>query len=224
MNKPIRILLVDDHALVRAGIRSLLANIAGVEVVAEAGDGREALKLVGIIHPDVVVMDVAMPGLNGLEATALILRDYPDTRIVVLSMHSNEEYVLRALQAGALGYLLKRASSNDLEQAILKAAKREIFLGPEISKQVIKDYVRRIAGGGDAERPQPGQLDQLTARQREILQLIAEGKTTKEIASVLNLSFKTVETHRTQLMSRLDIHEVAGLVRYAIRTGVVTLE
>ena len=213
----IRVLLADDHALVRAGLSALLKGIAGVEVVAEAGDGREALALIAKHRPHVVLMDIAMPGLNGLEAAARAKKDFPGVRIMVLSMHVNEEYVLQALRAGAAGYLLKGASLQELEMAISAVARGETYLSPAMSKHVVEDYVRLVGGEASAS-------ERLTPRQREILQLIAEGSTTKEIAAKLTLSVKTVETHRTQLMERLDIHDIAGLVRYAVRIGLVTPE
>ncbi len=209
----IRVLLVDDHALVRAGFQALLNNIADVEVIAEAGDGRAALSLVETHHPDVVLMDIAMAGLNGLEAASRIVQEHPEVRVIMLSMHSNEEYVLQALRTGATGYLLKDASVSELELAIRAVMRQETYLSPTVARHV-DEYVQRV---GDAT----SSLNRLTARQREILQLIAEGRTTQEIAQMLNISAKTVETHRSQLMERLDIHDVAGLVRYAIRMGVV---
>jgi len=220
--KPTRVLLAEDHALVRAGIRALLQNLTGVQVVAEASDGREALRLVKTYQPDVVLMDIAMAGLNGLEATARVTKEFPAVRVIILSMHSTEEYVAQALRAGAAGYLLKDAAAAELELAVTSVARGETYLSPAVSKHVIADYLRRAGGGaagGDEGTPSPTAL--LTPRQREILQLIAEGHSTKEIAALLHLSVKTVETHRMQLMARLDVHDVAGLVRYAIRVGLV---
>lgn len=216
---PIRVVLADDHALVRAGIRALLENIEGVSVVAEAGDGRAALEAVAEHQPDVVLMDIAMAGLNGLEAAARITREHPATRVVILSMHASEEYVLRALQAGAIGYLLKDADTAELELAVRAAARGEAYLSPAVSRHLIADYVRRVGQDLQLAEPLSHGLNLLTPRQREVLQLIAEGRTTREIARLLNISVKTVETHRAQLMERLDIHDVAGLVRYAIRAG-----
>jgi len=216
---PIRVVLADDHALVRAGIRALLENIEGVAVVAEAGDGRAALRAVAEHQPDVVLMDIAMAGLNGLEATARIAREHPAVRVVILSMHANEEYVLRALQAGAIGYLLKDADTAELELAVRAAARGEAYLSPAVSRHLIADYVRRVGQDPQLAESLSHGLSLLTPRQREVLQLIAEGRTTREIARLLNISVKTVETHRAQLMERLDIHDVAGLVRYAIRAG-----
>jgi DNA-binding NarL/FixJ family response regulator len=215
--RPIRILLADDHALVRAGFCALLKTLPGVEVVGEAADGREALALVKTHLPDLVLMDISMAGLNGLEATAQIVKDYPNVRVLMVSAHANEDYVKQALRAGAAGYLLKHAAFSELELAIQAAVRGETYLSPAVSKQVIADYIRRV---GDEASP----LELLTPRQREILQLIAEGHSTKEIARILHVSVKTVETHRTQLMERLDIHGVAGLVRYAIRAGMLNAD
>ena len=214
---PIRILIADDHTLVRAGFRSLLEKLDDCEVVAEAGDGRQVLRLVEQLRPDVVLMDVKMPSLNGLEATALITRDYPSVRVVILSMYTTEEYVIQALRAGASGYLLKDAATTELQLAVQAAVQDEMYLSPSISKRVLQDYIQLVGSGG-------GMLDALTSRQREVLQLIAEGRTTKEIAQILHISVKTAESHRAQLMERLDIHDVTGLVRFAIRIGLVTLE
>lgn len=215
---PFKILLVDNPTLVRAGIRALLEQIPNVLVVGEAGDGREALKLVEQYRPHLVFMDITMPVMNGLEATVRVVKEFPGTRVVMLSVHTDEEYVLQALRAGAAGYLLKDAGRAELEIAVAAVARGETYLSPAVSRHVVGDYVRRTGSGLE------GRLETLTPRQREILQLIAEGKSTKEIASILDVSVKTVETHRAQLMERLDIHDVAGLVRYAIRTGVVTAD
>jgi DNA-binding NarL/FixJ family response regulator len=211
----IRIVLVEDHTIVRAGIRALLENIDRVEVVGEAGDGREAIRLIEQHHPDVVLMDIAMAGLNGLEATARIAKSFPEVRVIILSMHASEEYVLQALRAGAMGYILKDAGTAELEIAIRAVGRDETYLSPAVSKHVVANYVRRVGG-------EVNSLERLTRRQREILQLIAEGHSTQEIAQLLSISVKTVESHRSQLMERLDIHDVAGLVRYAIRMGLVT--
>lgn len=215
--KPIRVLLADNHTLVRAGLRSLLQSLEGIEVVAEANNGREALQLVEAHHPDVVLMDVAMPEMNGLEATARVVKEFPDVRVIILSMHANEEYVLQALRTGAVGYVLKDSGVSELELALKAVSKGETYLSPAVSKHVVADYVRRV--GGDSNP-----LEQLTPRQREILKLVAEGRSMKEIAQLLLISIKTVETHRAQLMERLNIHDVAGLVRYAIRIGLITPE
>ena len=212
MKPPIRILLAEDHALVRAGIRSLLASVPDLEVVGEAGDGREALAILERIPADVVILDITMPGMNGLEAASRIAERWPATKVIILSMHSNEEYVSRALRAGAAGYLLKDAGTSELEAAIRAVVRGQTFLSAAVSR-------RAPAGDGAAQGPTA--LEALTPRQREVLQLIAEGHSTKGTAAVLGLSVKTVETHRTQLMQRLAIHDVAGLVRYAMRAGLI---
>jgi DNA-binding NarL/FixJ family response regulator len=212
--KTVRVLLADDHTLVRAGIRALLDKLPEVQVVAEATDGRDALNLVKTYRPHVVLMDIAMPGLNGLEATRRMVKEFPRTNVLILSMHASEEYVLQALRGGAAGYLLKGAELAELALAIKAVARGETYLSPPISKQVIKEYVRRVGG-------EETLFERLTPRQREILQLIAEGTTTKNIGKALEISVKTVETHRAQLMERLDIYDVAGLVRYAIKIGLV---
>ena len=211
----IRILLVDDHRLIRASLKSLLGDFPGIEVVAEAEDGREAFEKTAEFRPDVILMDISMTGLNGLEATRQIVKDHPQTRVVFLSMHTDERYVLQALRAGASGYVLKSAAPSELEFAVGAVTRGEIFLSPAISKHVIDAYLGQSKGD-------VGELDKLTPRQREILQLIAEGNSSKQIAYLLNASVKTIESHRAGLMERLDIHEVAGLVRYAIRTGLVS--
>jgi DNA-binding NarL/FixJ family response regulator len=212
-----RVLLADDHRLVRAGIRSLLKQIPGVEVVGEASTGREALDLIKRQLPNLVLMDIAMTEMNGLEALPRIVKNFPTVSVIILSAHANEEYVIRALRRGAMGYMLKDAATMELELAIQSVAQGKTYLSPSISRTVIESYLQRI---GDEASP----LELLTERQREILQLIAEGETTKEIAGTLNISVKTVEAHRLQLMARLDIHDVPGLVRYAIRSGLVSSE
>ncbi len=219
-----RVLLADDHELVRAGFRSLVQSFGGVEVVAEADDGREALRLIEIHRPHIVLMDIMMPGLNGLEATAQIAKDYPKTRVIILTMNAAEEYVLRAMRVGAAGYLLKDGNPAELEQAIRAVARGETFLSSKVSKHVVAGYVHgkgRPNGDDNDLSRRDGAADKLTLRQREVLQLIAEGNTTKEIAKKLSISVKTVETHRMQLMERLDIHDIAGLVRFALRSGLI---
>ena len=212
-----RVLLADDHALVRAGIRALVEKIPGVEVVGEAGTGREALELVRTKLPNIVLMDIAMTELGGLEALPRVTKDFPSVKVIILSAHASEEYVIRALREGASGYMLKDSATTELELAINSVIQGKIYLSPSISRTVIDDYLQRVSG---AVSP----LEQLTSRQREILQLIAEGKNTKEIAADLDISIKTVESHRLQLMDRLDIHHIPGLVRYAIRSGLVSAE
>jgi DNA-binding NarL/FixJ family response regulator len=213
----IRVLLADDHTLVRAGIRGLLLGLADVEVVAEAGDGQEALRLAQTLRPDIVLLDVAMPGLNGLEVAARIGHDHPTTRVIIVSMHGDDETVRRALVAGAAGYMLKNSDRSELELALRTVARGDTWLSPSLTKRV----VQALTQGG---QPAAGPLQVLTPRQREVLQLVAEGHSNKEIASRLNVALKTVETHRTELMERLGIHGVAGLVRYAIQVGLVRPE
>ncbi len=208
----LRIVVADDHTLMRSGLVSLLKAMNDVEVVGEAGDGREALHLVKELQPDIVVMDISMPELNGLDAAERVKQHAEKTKVIILSMHANEEYVAQALKAGASGYLLKDAAINELQMAVKAVAQGQFFLSPSISRQVVDSYLH----GG------PTGLDLLSPRQREILQLIAEGKSTREIAETLHLSVKTIESHRVQLMDRLDIHDVAGLIRYALRKGLIT--
>jgi DNA-binding NarL/FixJ family response regulator len=215
--KPIRVLLADDHNLVRAGFRAMLHNIGGIEIVDETGDGREALELIRKHRPDVALLDITMPSLTGLEVATRVANEIQTVRIIILSMHTSEDYVAKAIRAGVCGYLLKNADPVELELALRAAMKREMYLSPAVSKQLAEDYLRRLGPGDSSE-------EQLTARQREILQLIAEGKATKDIAVALNLSVKTVETHRKDIMERLGIHDVPGLVRYAIRTGIIKAE
>jgi DNA-binding NarL/FixJ family response regulator len=216
--KLIQVILADDHTLVRAGIRALLEKLPEVKVVGEAGDGREVLNLVKAHQPDVVLMDIAMPSLNGLEAAERMARGYPSVRIIMLSMHNNEEYVLRALKAGASGYLLKKSATAELETALHRVVHGEIYLSKEISMELHRKFPLR----GIADRKSP--LEQLTGRQREILQLIAEGQNTKGIAEILKVSPKTVEYHRMKLMAGLDVHDVPGLVRFALRVGLIPEE
>ena len=212
---PVRILLADDHTLVRAGIRALLNELSDVEVVAEASDGRETMILVKQHLPDVVLMDISMPGISGLEATRQIRRDYTGVRVIILSMHSNEEHVLQALQAGASGYMLKASATQELEVAVHAAMRGELYLSPRVSRRVVQGYIQRVD-------PEAGSLELLTPRQRMVLRLIAEGQTNKQIAHLLKLSVKTVEAHRAQLMQRLGIRDVPGLTRFAMRMGLVT--
>jgi DNA-binding NarL/FixJ family response regulator len=211
----IRVLLVDDHKLFRAGIRSLLQTVGDVQVVAEASDGREALQLVETHLPDIVLLDIAMPSLNGLDAAARIASTFPRSRVIILSMNADEDSVLKTLRAGAVGYLVKTADPAELELAIRAAARGEKFLSSAVSAHVVAACLGRI----DREETS---LERLTPSQREVLQLIAEGHTTKEIASKLQITPKTAEAYRGELMTALDIHDVASLTRYAIRTGLVS--
>jgi DNA-binding NarL/FixJ family response regulator len=209
--------LADDHALVRAGIRALLERLPGIEVVGEADNGREALELIKTNAPNVILLDISMTELGGLEALPRIVKDSPAVKVLILSGHANEEYVLRALRSGAAGYMLKEAAAEELELAIKAVAQGKTYLSPSVSRTVVESYLQRAAG-------EEGPIEELTARQREVLQLVAEGKNTKEVAYLLGISVKTVEAHRLQLMARLNIHDVAGLVRYAIRSGLVSSE
>ncbi|MBV9125185.1 MAG: response regulator transcription factor [Planctomycetes bacterium] len=211
-----RVMLVEDHTLVREGFRALLRQLPDVEVVAEAGDGRTALSLIKTHLPDVVFLDITLPGMNGLEVADRVAKKWPDMRVIMLSMHVNEEYVLHAHRAGAAGFLVKYAASDELAKALRTTATGETYFSPEVAKAV-EEYSQRVEGGLTS-------LQRLTPRQREVLQLIAEGRTTKEISQALTISVKTVETHRMQLMERLGIDHVVGLVHYAIRTGLVATD
>jgi DNA-binding NarL/FixJ family response regulator len=210
----IRVVLADDHALVRQGIRSLLEKLDDIEVVGEASDGREALVLSKTTQPDIVFMDIAMPGLNGLEAVTRMKKECPTARVIMLSMHAGEEYFQQALDSGAAGYLLKDADRMELELAVRTVIRGDIYLTPAVAKYAVVAYRQRKEGG-------QGPLACLSSRQKEILQLIAEGYANKEIAQRLDLSPRTVETHRAELMERLDIRDVPGLVKMALRTGLI---
>lgn len=212
--KRLRVILADDHALVRAGFRALLHEM-GVQILAEAGNGQELLERVAEHQPDVVLMDIAMPELNGLEATARLTKQFPNVRVVIISMHANIEYARRALQAGAAGYLLKNAKAAELETALTAVAQGEVYLSPAVAKFVAADYSRRGQDNSPAST-------RLTPRQVEILQLIAKGYTRKQIAERLHISVKTVDTYRAQLMRHLDVQDAAGLVRVATQIGLVT--
>jgi DNA-binding NarL/FixJ family response regulator len=217
MTQKARVLLVDDHVLVRAGIRSLLEKIPWVEVAGEASNGREALEMIAGQQPDVVLMDIAMKDMNGIETTHRLTKEFPDVKVLILSMQAKEDFVAQALRAGAKGYLLKDAATDELEKALQMVIDGGAYLSASVSKMMGN---RNLTSENSGQSP----LDELTPRQREILQLIAEGKSTKEIAYILKVSAKTVETHRSLLMDRLGIHDVPGLVRYAIRIGLVQPE
>jgi DNA-binding NarL/FixJ family response regulator len=219
-----RVLLADDHTLVRAGIRVLLTALPEVESVVEAGDGHEALTMLLETRPDVALIDIGMPGLNGLELAARVAREAPQTRVVILSMHGTPAHVAQALRTGVVGYVLKDAAAEELPVLLRAVMRGETYLSPAISKHVVNGFLNRVAANGDAPSSGEAPGEVLTSRQREILQLVAEGKSTKDIAQLLDLSVKTVETHRGQIMERLEIHDLAGLVRYAIRTGLVSSE
>jgi len=214
--KPITVILADDHTLVRAGIRALLEKLPSVNVVGEASDGREVLNLVKAQRPDVVLMDIAMPRLNGLEAAARMARDFPEVRIIILSMHNNEEYVVRALKAGVVGYVLKKAATAELETALHEVMRGETYLSREAQLNT------KFPLHGIASLSSP--LEKLTGRQREILQLLAEGQNTKQIGYILKISPKTIEYHRKKLMDSLNLHDTPGLVRFALRVGLIPEE
>ncbi len=215
--RKIRIALADDHKLMRSGLRVLLEQQPEFTVVGEASDGREAVSLVDSQKPDVLVMDIGMPNLNGIEAAAQITQAHPEISIVMLSMHSDESYVLRALKAGAKGYLLKDSAETDLIRAVHSVAESKSFFSPAVSKVLLDDYVRKLKRSG-TEDP----YDLLTPREREVLQLVAEGKSNKEVANLLNLSVYTVETHRANIMEKLNLHGVPELILYAVRKGIIS--
>ncbi len=212
-----RVLLADDHTIVRQGLRALLDSQEDIEVVGEAEDGRQAIENVKQLVPDIVVMDITMPSLNGIEATRQIKKLNPEIKVLVLTVHINEEYIYQVFQAGASGYLLKESAVSDLVSAINVAKKGEIFLSPSISKIIVKDYMKHAEG----ESGGFNSLNLLTGREREILQLIAEGRTNKETAHLLKLSVKTVDVHRAHIMGKLNIHDVTGLVKYSIKKGLI---
>ena len=215
--RKIRVLLADDHQLMRSGIRLMLEREADLSVVGEAGDGREAVALAKSLRPDVVVMDIGMANLNGIEAAQQMTGDRPEIAVVMLSMHSDESYVLRALKAGARGYLLKDSAEADLIKAVHAVAGGKSFFSPAVSKVLLDDYVRKLRRSGTEDA-----YDLLTPREREILQLIAEGKSNKDIANLLNLSVYTVESHRSNLMEKLNVRGLPELILYAVRKGIIS--
>jgi two-component system, NarL family, response regulator NreC len=207
----VRVMLADDHVIVRQGLRALLER-DGFEVVGDASDGHAAMELVEKLHPEVAVLDISMPLLNGIDAAKRILQSHPRTKVIMLTMFTEEHYVLEALRAGVSGYVLKTKAAGELVEAIRVVIKGETYLSPGVSRTVVEAYLAK------ADTP----VDPLTVRERQVIQLVAEGKTTKEIASLLGISIKTADSHRTNLMEKLDIHDVAGLVRYAIRHGIIS--
>jgi DNA-binding NarL/FixJ family response regulator len=215
--RTIRILLADDHGIVRRGLRYLLERSVGMEVVGEAADGREAVRVAEEKSPDVVIMDIAMPNLNGIEATAQIVKNNPKTGVIILSMHSDEVYLVRALSAGARGYLLKDSAEADLIRAVQAVSQGRPFFSPAISRTLLEDYVRRLQRENLRDS-----YDLLTDREKEVLQMLAEGKSNKEVALLLNLSLYTVETHRANLMQKLGLHNTAEIVLYAVRKKIIT--
>lgn len=212
----ISVLLADDHTIVRKGLRSLLEDEAGIEVIGEAENGREAVRKTQELLPDVVLMDISMPGLGGLEATRQIKQRFPEVAVLVLTRYANEEYVFQILRAGASGYVVKRAAPTELVLAIYSVCRGDTFLSPAISRPVIEEYIRK------AEATIESSYDRLTNREREVLQLIAEGHSTREIAELLHITERTVRAHRGHLMDKLDIHSTAELAQYAIRKGVIS--
>lgn len=213
----LRILLADDHNLMRQGLRKILEEHPDWEVVAEAANGREAVKQALELKPDIAILDIAMPQLNGIEATRQITRRAPEVRICILSMYSDESYIIQVLQAGARGYLLKDSADTDLIRAVAALAQGKSFFSPVVAKVMLDDYVRHLAERGIADR-----FDSLSEREREIFQLIAEGRSNKEIAELLCVSASTVETHRAHIMGKLDVHSTAEIVLYAVRKGVIS--
>jgi len=212
----VRIVLADDHIVMRSGLRLLLERQPNLEVVGEAADGRQAVALSESAHPDVVIMDIAMPNLNGIEAARQIVNHNPRTAIAILSMHSDESYVIRALKAGARAYLLKDSAEADLLAAVRALTEGKSFFSPAISRILVEDYMRQLESRGAEDT-----YELLTNREREILQLLAEGKTNKEVANMLNLSLYTVETHRTHILQKLNLHSVPELILYAVRKGII---
>jgi two-component system, NarL family, response regulator NreC len=213
----LRILLADDHTLVRQGLRKILEERPEWEVVAEAGDGREAVRQAEAAEPDVAVLDISMPLLNGIEATRQIVRRSPDVQILILSMHANEAYIIRALKAGARGYLLKDSADAELIRGVSAVAAGKSFFSPAVAKVMLDDYVRHLADKGIVDR-----FEALSEREREIFQLVAEGHSNKDVADLLCISPATVETHRSHIFQKLDVHNAAELVLYAVRRGVIT--
>ena len=213
---PIRILLADDHTVIRRGLRALLERQSGFAVVAEAADGREAVETAAAVQPDVAVIDIGMPNINGIEAARRITEKRPETAVVILSMHADESYVLRALKSGARGYLLKDSHEEDLIDAIRAVHAGKAFFSPEISKMLAEDYMRQMRQRGVEDS-----YELLTSREREILQMLGEGKSNKEVATQLNLSLHTVETHRGNVLEKLNLHSTAEMILYAVRKGIV---
>ncbi len=214
----ISVLICDDHTILREGIRLLLNTQPDIEVVGEASDGRQAVEMAAEFRPDVILMDIAMPSLNGLEATKQIRRDRPAARVLVLTMYESDEYVSQMLEAGAAGYVLKKVAGSELVYAIRAVSQGEAFLYPSITKRLVEDYLRRVESGQERDS-----FDGLTDREREVLQLVAEGHTNKEMATLLNLSVRTVQNHRAHIMEKLGMHDRGELIKYAIQKGIIEL-
>ena len=212
----IKVVVADDHAIVREGVRMILAREQDIEVVGEAGDGQQALDLVASLRPQVVIMDISMPGMGGIEATQRLKAKHPEVQVLALTMHEDETYVFQLLRAGAAGYVLKRAAAQDLVQGVRAAAKGEAFLYPSVARKVVEDYLKRVETGEERER-----YDGLTTREKEILTLIAQGLSNQQIAEKLYISIKTVQTHRAHILEKLGLHDRTELVRYAIRKGLI---
>jgi len=215
--KKIRILIADDHGIVRKGLRLQLEQNKAFEVVGEATEGREAVRMAEELAPDVVIMDIAMPNLNGIQATTQVVKKNPHIAVIILSMYSDETYLMRTLAAGAKGYLLKDSADVDLHRAVEVVAEGKPFFSPAIADTLLEDYMRQLQ-----QRGLQDSYDLLTEREKEILQLLAEGKSNKDVASILNLSTNTVETHRTRIMQKLDLHSTAEIVLYAVRKGIIS--
>jgi len=220
VNEKIKVMLCDDHAILRSGLTRLLGEQEDIEVVGEAENGREAVQKVQELYPDIVLMDIGMPVMNGMEATKQIKKRNPDIKVLVLTMHDNEEYLFQVLQAGASGYVLKKAADSDLVNAIHVVARGDCFLYPSAAKMVVEDYLEKLRSGQEPT----SSYDTLTDREREILKLVAEGYTNREIAESLFISVKTVETHKSNIMEKLNLHKRAELVRYAIRKGILQVD
>lgn len=213
-----KVLLVDDHAILRDGLRMVLEAQPGITVIGEAENGRQALDMVEDLHPDVVVMDIAMPQMNGAEATRQIKRRFPSTRVLILTMHENQQYLMQIINAGAIGCVLKRSAGAELVTAVRAAARGESYFSPSMASMLLEDYRVRLSHEQDDD------VGMFTEREREVLQLVAEGKTNKEIADILTVSIKTVQTHRAHIMEKLDAHDRTDLVRYAMRKGIIPSE